>query len=309
MGKGVGYRHLTVANFLCLLQLSFLNHSWDLLSLPSTAFSLMPLNNCIIRAGKPPSDYCQQVHFLMFMFSYFCSAKEDTDFVFINRLVNGDLSRAKIATDFILWVSPGMKPGFFRGFLDVVLCFNYLCVEVGVVLMFLERPTHTYLKGEWMHFCTYRHIKDLYGVIFRAWRICKGGSFNHSENGLCVSEHIHIYTLYLCNIFFLFMYNLLLCIDGISAGGLESQSTLLILSTNTRWNVFWKETQWINNGCICTLGYKFVSVYPHCGILHTKLGSIFWDWVQEMCEVFPLYEQITFHMHIAASSDSIKVGL
>lgn len=38
-----------------------------------------------------------------------------------------------------------------------------------------------------------------------------------------------MYTLYLCNIFFLFMYNLLLCIDGISAGGLESRSTLLIL--------------------------------------------------------------------------------
>lgn len=54
-----------------------------------------------MRTGKPPSDYCQQVYFFMFMFSYFCSVKEDTDFVFVNRLINSDLSTAEITTDFI----------------------------------------------------------------------------------------------------------------------------------------------------------------------------------------------------------------
>lgn len=233
--KGSDIDTLLLATFCAFYNSASSTIPEHLLSLPYTAFSLMPLNNCIIRTGKPPSEYCQQVHFLMFMFSYFCSVKEDTDFVFVNRLVNSDLSAAKIATDFILWVSLGMKPGFFHGFLDLVLCFNNLYLEVWVVLMFLERPMHTYLKGEWMQFYTYRHIKNLYGITFRARRFCKGGSFNHSENGLCVSEHIHIYTLYLCIFFFSSCTVLLLCIDGIvSAGGLESQSTLFILSTNTR---------------------------------------------------------------------------
>lgn len=138
-----------------------------LLSLPNTAFNLMLLNNCIMRTGKPPSDYCQQVYFFMFMFSYFCSVKEDTDFVFVNRLINSDLSTAEITTDFILRVSRGIKPGFLHGFLDLVLCFNSLYLKVRVVLMFLEWPMHAYLKGEWMHFCTYRHNKNLYGIILK----------------------------------------------------------------------------------------------------------------------------------------------
>jgi len=101
-----------------------------------------------MRTGKPPSDYCQQVYFFMFMFSYFCSVKEDTDFVFVNRLINSDLSTAEITTDFILRVSRGIKPGFLHGFLDLVLCFNSLYLKVRVVLMFLEWPMHAYLKGE-----------------------------------------------------------------------------------------------------------------------------------------------------------------
>lgn len=51
---------------------------------------------------------------------------------------------------------------------------------------------------------------------------------------------------------------------------------------------FWKETRWINSGCICTPEYKFALVYPHCGILHTKLGSISVRG-QKMCEVSDIF--------------------
>lgn len=62
------------------------------------------------------------------------------DFVFVNSLLNNDLILPRLATHLLSQVSQKIKPGFLHGFLDLELSFKNLCLEVHVVLMFLECP-------------------------------------------------------------------------------------------------------------------------------------------------------------------------